>query len=60
MTGRDGRTPVPTMYARFRDVAGDRVQPVLLSKATLTELSHTLENIVLELELPGTVLTGFQ
>lgn len=31
-----------------------------LSKATLTELSHVLENMILEFDLPATVLTGFQ
>ncbi|HSL57848.1 MAG TPA: ATP-binding protein [Acidimicrobiales bacterium] len=53
-------TPVPTMFETFRSVAGDRVPICRLSKAVLTDLSHTLENLVIELDLPAVVLTGFQ
>ena len=37
-----------------------RLEFARLSKATLTELSHVLENMILEHDLPATVLTGFQ
>ena len=50
----------PTVFRSFLEVAGGRITPSTLSKATLTDLSHTLEDLVLIDDAPGTVLTGFQ
>ncbi len=51
---------MPPLFRSFLEVAGDRVVPTTLSKATLTDLSHALEELVLSDDAPGTVLTGFQ
>lgn len=62
-TGEDGPEDgvrTPTVFRSFLEAAGDRVTPSTLSKATLTDLSHTLEDLVLLDNVPGTVLTGFQ
>lgn len=48
------------MSGLFADAAAGRLEFARLSKATLTELSHVLENMVIEFDLPATVLTGFQ
>lgn len=48
------------MAGVFGRALSGRIEPARLSKATLTELSHVLENMVLEHDLPATVLTGFQ
>ena len=56
----DGEVTTPTVFRSFLEVAGDRITPSTLSKATLTDLSHTLEDLVLVDDAPGTVLTGFQ
>ncbi len=55
-TGRSAR-PV---LVRFLEAVDDRVAPTTLSKPTLTELCHTLEDQVLAEDLAGTVVTGFQ
>lgn len=54
------RAPVPSLFESFRSVAGDRVKLVRLSKATLADLSHVLEDLLVERNLSGVVLTGFQ
>lgn len=48
------------MTGPFMEVAASRVDVASLSKATLTDLSHVLENLIIEHELPGAVFTGFQ
>ena len=59
----DGPLREPTGHSGFRsflEVADDRVVPATLSKATLVDLSNTLESLVLQDALPGIVLAGFQ
>jgi signal transduction histidine kinase/CheY-like chemotaxis protein len=56
----EGGQATPTVFRSFLEVAGDRISPSTLSKATLTDLSRTLEDLVLVDDAPGTVLTGFQ
>ena len=48
------------MAGLFTDAVRGRLELARLSKATLTELSHVLENMIIEFDLPATVLTGFQ
>lgn len=48
------------MAGLFADAVAGRLELARLSKATLTELSHVLENMLIEFDLPATVLTGFQ
>lgn len=48
------------MAGLFADTVAGRLELARLSKATLTELSHVLENMLIEFDLPATVLTGFQ
>lgn len=55
-----GEVATPTVFRSFLEVSGERIAPSTLSKATLTDLSHTLEDLVLVDDAPGTVLTGFQ
>ena len=59
-TGRRGaRSPRPLLL-RFLEVVDDRVAPTTLSKRTLTDLCHTLEDQVLAEDLEATVIAGFQ
>lgn len=48
------------MYDSFAAVTVGRVELARLSKATLSDLSHVLEDVLLESLMPGVVLTGFQ
>ena len=48
------------MYDSFAAVTRDRVELARLSKATLKDLSHVLEDVLLDSRMPGVVLTGFQ
>ncbi len=48
------------MAGLFAEAVAGRLELARLSKATLTELSHVLENMLIEFDLPATVLTGFQ
>lgn len=48
------------MFDSFAAVAGDRLELSRLSKATLIDLSHVLEDLFLDDDLPGVVMTGFQ
>lgn len=50
----------PRVFRRLLETAEVPLRPRLLSKATLTELSHVLENTVIANDLPGAVFTGFQ
>lgn len=54
------RVRVPSLNGPFMSVAANRVQLAQLSKATLADLSHVLENLLIEQELPAAVFTGFQ
>jgi DICT domain-containing protein/CheY-like chemotaxis protein len=44
----------------FLEVVGNRVVPTTVSKPTLTELCHALEDLVVTEDLAGTVIAGFQ
>ena len=50
----------PRVFRRLLDTVEVPLRPRVLSKATLTELSHVLENTVIANDLPGAVFTGFQ
>jgi signal transduction histidine kinase len=52
-------TPTPSMYASFLSAAS-HLQTMRLSKATLLELSHAVEDLVSEHDLPAVICTGFQ
>jgi signal transduction histidine kinase len=53
-----GDSTTVTLHAEFRELAGDRVRPTSLSEATLTDLRHALEDLVLEAPA-GTLVSGF-
>lgn len=44
----------------FLEAVDDRVLPTAISKPALIELCHTLEDLVLEEDVAGTLITGFQ
>jgi DICT domain-containing protein len=44
----------------FLEAVGDRVTPATVSKPTLTELCHALEDLIVAEDLAGTVIAGFQ
>jgi DICT domain-containing protein len=52
-------SPVPSLYPALRPLVGSD-QVSLLSKATLVDMSHAIEDIVLEERLAALVFTGFQ
>lgn len=54
------KPPVPRLFRRMLETLDLPVRPRRLSKSTLTELSHVLENKVIGHDLPGAVFTGFQ
>lgn len=54
------RLSLPPMSGLLGARMQGKLEFARLSKATLTELSHVLENMILEHDLPATVLTGFQ
>ena len=54
------QTTRPRVFRRLLDEGRFDLQPRILTKGTLTELSHVLENAVLENDLHGAVFTGFQ
>jgi len=51
--------PVPSLYPTLRQALGPD-QVLLLSKVTLVDMSHAIEEMVLEERLPAAVFTGFQ
>jgi signal transduction histidine kinase len=53
-------TTRPHVFRRLMATGRVPVSPRVLSKATLTELSHVLENAVVAHDLEGAVFTGFQ
>lgn len=48
------------MLRSFLEAVGDRVVPTTVSKPALIELSHALEDLVIDGDLAGTVIAGFQ
>ena len=54
------RMQLPSMYDSFAAVTQGRIELARLSKATLSDLSHVLEDVLLDSRMPGVVLTGFQ
>lgn len=50
----------PRVYRRLVTETQLGLRTHRLSKATLTEISHVLENAVIDHDLPGAVFTGFQ
>ena len=52
--------PIPPVFRSFLAVAGARLTPTTLSKATLTELTQTLEDLIRAGGTRGVVLTGVQ
>ncbi len=54
-----GREAQPVLRS-FLEAVGDRVTPTAVSKPTLTELCHALEDLVITEDLAGTVIAGFQ
>lgn len=59
-TGGDRPTTRPRVFRRMLETVEVPLRPQRLSKSTLTELSHVLENAVIAHDLPGAVFTGFQ
>ncbi len=51
---------VPSLFALMRDALAPDVTPFLASKATLVDLSHTLEDCIIRNRLPSVIFTGFQ
>jgi DICT domain-containing protein len=54
------KTKLPSLFNLLRQQLGDSLTPALFSKASLVDLSHILEDLVLTKSLPALVLTGFQ
>ncbi len=54
-------TPQPlSLFMLLRDDLGERLPPVQATKATLVDVSHTLEDLVIAERLPAMLFTGFQ
>ncbi|MFW5933382.1 MAG: DICT sensory domain-containing protein [Actinomycetota bacterium] len=53
-------TSTPGMFRSFLEISGDRVVPTTLSKATLDDLNHALEDLVRHEGGPGTLLVSVQ
>ncbi|MFO7961710.1 MAG: DICT sensory domain-containing protein [Nitriliruptoraceae bacterium] len=56
-TATDDARPV---LRSFLEAVGDRAVPTTVSKPALIELSHALEDLVVDGDLAGTVIAGFQ
>lgn len=54
------KTELPSLFNLLRQQLGDSLTPALFSKASLVDLSHILEDLVLAQALPALILTGFQ
>lgn len=52
--------PHISIFEVLKHTLGDRLNTVMLTKATLVHLSHTLEDFVLQRHLPAMIFTGFQ
>ncbi|HEU4326504.1 MAG TPA: ATP-binding protein [Roseiflexaceae bacterium] len=49
-----------SLFALLRDDLGERLPPIQATKATLVDVSHTLEDLVITERLPAMLFTGFQ
>ncbi|GAB4212108.1 MAG: hypothetical protein OHK0022_47460 [Roseiflexaceae bacterium] len=49
-----------SLFALLRDDLGERLPPIQATKATLVDVSHTLEDLVITERMPAMVFTGFQ
>ncbi len=52
--------PYISIFETLKDDLGGDLNTVMLTKATLVHLSHTLEDFVLQHHLPAMIFTGFQ
>ncbi len=52
--------PYISIFETLKDDLGGDLNTVMLTKATLVHLSHTLEDFVLQRHLPAMIFTGFQ
>ncbi|MFP4311732.1 MAG: DICT sensory domain-containing protein [Nitriliruptoraceae bacterium] len=59
-TPRQQGAPGQPVLRSVLEAASERAVPTTLSKATLTELCHTLEDQVLHEDLAGVIVAGFQ
>ncbi len=59
MTGSRG-VSVPSLFQLMLDTLTPDNPPFLASKATLVDLSHTLEDCIINYKLPSVIFTGFQ
>ncbi|GIV91986.1 DICT sensory domain-containing protein [Chloroflexus aurantiacus] len=53
-------SPLPSLFSLIRSTLAPDVQPFLASKATLVDISHTLEDCIIRNQLPSVIFTGFQ
>ncbi|WP_298819459.1 DICT sensory domain-containing protein [Chloroflexus sp.] len=53
-------TPVPSLFQLMRNLLASDNPPFMASKATLVDLSHTLEDCIINNRLPSVIFTGFQ
>ncbi|ACL24546.1 DICT sensory domain-containing protein [Chloroflexus aggregans] len=51
---------VPSLFHLMREKLAPDVIPFMATKATLVDLSHTLEDCILHNRLPSVIFTGFQ
>ncbi|WP_232218831.1 DICT sensory domain-containing protein [Chloroflexus sp. Y-396-1] len=58
MIGENQR--LPSLFNLIKNTLAPDVQPFMASKATLVDLSHTLEDCILRNQLPAVIFTGFQ
>ncbi len=49
-----------SLFALLRERLQDRLPPIRCSKATLVDVSHTIEDTILRYRLPALFFTGFQ
>jgi signal transduction histidine kinase len=53
-------TPPLSLFALLIDRLGDQLAPIQTTKAALVDVSHLLEDLVLQERLPAVIFTGFQ
>lgn len=56
----DINSPLPSLFSLIKETLAPDVQPFLASKATLVDISHTLEDCIIRNQLPSVIFTGFQ
>jgi anti-anti-sigma regulatory factor/DICT domain-containing protein len=49
-----------SLFSILKTQLGERVKPFMATKASLVDMSHTLEDVILKHKLPSVVFTGFQ